>query len=144
MIEAAGGVVWRTTRKWNLEVLLVHRPGRDDWSLPKGKLRGSETHLECALREVWEETGLRCGLGRELPTTTYLDRKGRPKSVRYWAMQERDGRFRPNREVDRVMWAKVERAGDVLTYRHDLVVVEGLLDLVESWPSRDLGPSLVR
>lgn len=126
MIEAAGGVVWRVTRKLRIEVLVVHRPRREDWSLPKGKLQPSETHVACALREVREETGLRCALGDELPSTEYFDRKGRAKSVRYWAMQARGGQFRPNREVDRIEWSKIERVGDLLSYDHDLVVVEGL------------------
>jgi len=132
MIEAAGGVVWRTTRKWRIEVLVVHRPRRDDWSLPKGKLEPWESHAICALREVREETGLHCELGDELPTTNYLDRKGRPKSVRYWAMQERGGRFRPNREVDSVAWTRIDRVGELLTYRHDLIVVAGLAAAVEN------------
>ena len=61
-VDAAGGVVVRDGR-----VLLVHRPRYDDWSLPKGKLDPGESFEEAALREVEEETGLRCRLGRELP-----------------------------------------------------------------------------
>ena len=45
------------------EVLLVHRPRYDDWSLPKGKAEPGERDEETALREVEEETGLRCTLG---------------------------------------------------------------------------------
>ena len=36
----------------------------------------------CALREVEEETGLRCELGPELATTHYVDAQGRLKRVR--------------------------------------------------------------
>ena len=36
-IVAAGGVVWRRDIEGEIEVLLVHRPRYDDWSLPKGK-----------------------------------------------------------------------------------------------------------
>ncbi len=83
------------------------------------------------MREVREETGLRCSVGDELPDARYLDRKGRPKRVRYWSMQELDGEFRRNAEVDRVRWTPVDRLGGVLTYKRDLTVVSGLklLDL---------------
>jgi 8-oxo-dGTP pyrophosphatase MutT (NUDIX family) len=81
-VRAAGGVVWRRGADGAVEVLVVHRPKYDDWSFPKGKLDPGETEEECALREVDEETGLRCELGEELPTTMYVDRKGRPKRVR--------------------------------------------------------------
>ncbi|MGZ4764052.1 MAG: NUDIX hydrolase [Ilumatobacteraceae bacterium] len=126
MIEAAGGVVWRTTRKGQLEIVIVHRPRQRDWSLPKGKVRRRESALDCALREVREETGLRCSVGDELPEASYEDRQGRPKRVRYWARQELAGQFRRNREVDEIRWVRFERAGEALTYERDLVVVAGL------------------
>jgi 8-oxo-dGTP pyrophosphatase MutT (NUDIX family) len=72
----------RTNANDEPEVLLVHRPRYGDWSLPKGKAKRGETDEECALREVEEETGLRCALGRELASTEYLDRRDRPKVVR--------------------------------------------------------------
>jgi 8-oxo-dGTP pyrophosphatase MutT (NUDIX family) len=126
VIEGAGGVVWRTIEASDPEVLLVHRPRHDDWSLPKGKRERRETALECALREVREETGLRCVAGAELPEARYIDRRGRGRRVRYWAMQVVRGEFRPNDEVDAVRWVAADRAGDLLTYAHDLVVVRGL------------------
>ncbi len=126
MIEAAGGVVWRTSNSCDVEVLLVHRPRQDDWSLPKGKRRPSESMVECALREVHEETGLICKIGAVLPPAFYRDRKGRAKRVRYWAMQEQSGEFTPNDEVDSVSWLRLELAAEVLTYDRDLVVVTGL------------------
>lgn len=126
MIEAAGGVVWRATRKGQLEIVVVHRPRHRDWSLPKGKIRRRESALNCALREVREETGLRCVVGDELPEALYVDRRGRDKRVRYWAMQEVTGQFRPNREVDKIRWIRLERAADALTYAHDVVVVAAL------------------
>ena len=82
MIEAAGGVVWRTTRKGQLELVIIHRPRRRDGSLPKGKLRRRESALACAVREVREETGLHFTVVDELPETLYDDRRGRPKRVR--------------------------------------------------------------
>ncbi|MDQ6796693.1 MAG: NUDIX hydrolase [Actinomycetota bacterium] len=124
-IQAAGGAVWRR-EGGRLEVLLVHRPRYDDWTLPKGKLEGDEGHTAAALREVEEETGLRCLLGPALPTTSHRDRHGRPKVVRYWAMSAIDGRFSPNKEVDAVRWVPTGDAPAVLTYNRDRAVVEAL------------------
>jgi 8-oxo-dGTP pyrophosphatase MutT (NUDIX family) len=129
VIEAAGGVVWRRGSKGALKVLLVHRDRYDDWSFPKGKLDAGETHRHAALREVEEETGLRCKTGDELPEVRYDDRKGRPKRVRYWSMEPVDGSFAPNDEVDEVRWLSLDDARDALTYAHDLAVLEGVRQL---------------
>jgi 8-oxo-dGTP diphosphatase len=125
-VQAAGGVVWRRAPAGELEVLLVHRPRYDDWTVPKGKLDPGEDHAAGALREVEEETGLRCMLGPELASTEYVDRKGRPKQVRYWAMTAAGGAFTPTDEVDEVRWVPVEAAGDLLSYDRDTDVLDAL------------------
>jgi len=109
-----------------VEILLVHRPKYDDWSLPKGKLDIGETSEAAALREVEEETGLRCSLGTELPPVTYADRHGRAKVVRYWAMEPVGGQFAPNHEVDEVRWVTPAGAGALLSYARDRRVTESL------------------
>jgi 8-oxo-dGTP diphosphatase len=126
MVEAAGGVVWKTSSKGVIKVLLVHRPRYDDWSFPKGKLDPGETHKHAAVREVREETGLQCRVGAELPSTRYADRKGRPKRVRYWAMEPLDGAFDVNDEVDEVRWLTLDDARSLLSYRHDRDVLDAL------------------
>ena len=122
-VRAAGGLLWRPGGGGPAQVLVVHRPKYGDWSLPKGKCEPEETDEDCALREVEEETGYRCRLGPELPGTTYVDRKGRGKSVRYWVMTVDGGAFRPNDEVDEIRWLEVPEARAMLTYRHDADVL---------------------
>lgn len=122
-VLAAGGIVWRDGDD-GPEVLVVHRPKYDDWSFPKGKLDPGETEAEAALREVEEETGLRCRLGTEVGTTAYVDAKGRQKSVRYWAMEVGSGSFTPNAEVDQLRWLRPGKARRRLTYRRDAVLLE--------------------
>ena len=117
-VRAAGGIVWRDG-----EVLLVHRPKYDDWTFPKGKADPGESDEDCALREVEEETGLRCSLGRELASSSYTDSRGRPKFVRYWLMRPIDGRFEPTHEVDEIAWLDPADAADRLSYERDRVVL---------------------
>jgi len=123
-VRAGGGVVARIDDGGGAEILVVHRPRYDDWSLPKGKVDPGETDEECALREVEEETGLRCRLGRELPSTRYVDRKGRTKQVRYWAMEVESGTFTANDEVDETRWLPRAEAVALLSYTHDQALVK--------------------
>ena len=96
-----------------------NRPKYDDWTFPKGKLDPGEGFEEAALREVEEETGLRCELGDELDSTTYRDRRGREKLVRYWELTPVGGEFEPNDEVDELRWLTPAEARAILTYERD-------------------------
>lgn len=118
-VHAAGGVISRPGQNDAIEVAVVHRPKYGDWSLPKGKLEPGESFEEAAVREVHEETGMRCGLERELGQATYPDAKGRPKIVRYWLMTALDGDFTPNDEVDQLDWVSVDEARNRLSYDFD-------------------------
>jgi 8-oxo-dGTP diphosphatase len=118
VIRAAGGVVLREENGVP-EVVLVHRPAYDDWTLPKGKAKKGESDEECAVREVEEETGLRCECERELASTTYVDSSGRDKVVRYWLMRPAGGRFAPSYEVDEARWVPFDEADRMLSYARD-------------------------
>ena len=98
---------------------VVHRPKYDDWTFPKGKLDPGESFEEAALREVEEETGFTCELGDELASSSYHDRHGRPKLVRYWSMTPVSGEFTPNDEVDELRWLPPAEARELLTYDRD-------------------------
>ena len=121
-VKASGGVVWRPAPDGGQELVVVHRPRYDDWSLPKGKLDSGESWEDAALREVEEEVGLRCRLGPELPPVSYRDHKGRAKVVRYWLMEPDGGEssFEPNDEVDEMRWIDPATAEALLSYPHDV------------------------
>jgi 8-oxo-dGTP pyrophosphatase MutT (NUDIX family) len=125
-VRAAGGIPVRDGPN-GLEVLVVHRDRYDDWSFPKGKCEVDETDEACAAREVEEETGLRCRLGDELPSTSYRDSRGRPKSVRYWRLDVVSGELAFDNEVDDARWVTPAEAEDLLTYPRDLEVLRALV-----------------
>jgi len=125
-VRAAGGIIRRRRANGELEILLVHRPAYDDWTFPKGKLEPGEREEDAAVREVEEETGLRCRLDRELTTTRYRDARGRPKTVRYWLMTPVAGVLAAANEIDDARFVPVAEAREVLTYERD----RELLDLL--------------
>jgi 8-oxo-dGTP diphosphatase len=109
-----------------LEVLLVSRRKYGDWSFPKGKNHSGEDDEACALREVEEETDLRCTIVRELGRTAYLDSLGRDKVVRWYLMRPPDQEPEPANEIAEVRWATLDEAAELLTWRHDAELL-GLL-----------------
>ena len=120
VVRAAGGLVVRRG-----EVLLVHRPRYDDWTFPKGKCDDGEPDEDCALREVHEETGIRCELDADVGTTEYTDSRGRPKQIRWWTMRPiaSDG-FEQNDEVDEIRWLTPRDAARLLSYERDLPLLD--------------------
>jgi 8-oxo-dGTP diphosphatase len=137
LILAAGGLVVRPLGANKAEIAIVHRPIREDWSFPKGKVEPKETLTECALREVREETGLLCRIVSFVGTTEYRDRKDRPKIVAYWAMTPEGGAFRSGDEVDEMRWVEVAEAPELLTYDRDRDLLATFREPVD-WVFRQL------
>lgn len=132
-VRAAGGVIWRLSTG-TIEVALVHRPKYQDWTFPKGKLELGETDEQAAHREVLEETGFECVLGRELSPVRYRDAKNRVKQVRYWEMTIASGSFLANDEVDELIWLPISEARSRLTYGHDADLLQSFARLASPYP----------
>ncbi|MGC8465959.1 MAG: NUDIX hydrolase [Acidimicrobiales bacterium] len=122
--RAAGGVIIRTKSELE-EVCLVFRPHHNDWSLPKGKLDPGENFLEAALREVYEETGLRCRELQHLGSTRYeIERPPFRKLVHYWTMEiVEDAIFVPNEEISELVWMGFAEAKKFVSYPHDAEIL---------------------
>jgi 8-oxo-(d)GTP phosphatase len=126
-VLAAGAAIWRPAvdapeAAGEAEVLLVHRPKYDDWSLPKGKSEPGEHILLTAVREVWEETCVRPVLGPRLPTVEYIS-WGQPKRVSYWSSFNFGDEAAPGNEIDAVAWVPLAQARAQLADTHDDPVI---------------------
>ncbi|MGZ0713055.1 NUDIX hydrolase (plasmid) [Coraliomargarita sp. W4R53] len=134
-VYAAGGVVWRLVDD-KLYVLLIHRTKYRDVTLPKGKVDPGEMLAETAVREVFEETGIRVALGVPIGVSRYRLPSKRQKIVHYWAAEATDAAVRasafvPNREIAAIEWVSSKKALGRLSYPVDIEILENFLRLVD-------------
>jgi len=124
MIRAAGALLWRETADRNIEIALIHRPKYGDWTLPKGKIEEGETALQCAYRELLEETGIKASFTRQLGSVDYVE-NGQPKRVIFWAAHcgLDASTFVANEEVNQLRWLTLEDALDLATYPTDMEMI---------------------
>ena len=123
---SAGGVVVRSVR--GRPMLAAIRPqGKPQglWALPKGLVDAGERPEETALREVFEETGVRGRLVEKLGDVKYVySRDGLRifKIVSFYLLRAgrgRIGEIEPamRREVAEARWLPLEEAPRLLAYR---------------------------
>lgn len=121
-IRAAGVVLLRDHEEGQ-QTLIIHRPHRSDWSLPKGKLEPNEHPVAAAVRECDEETGVTPMLGVPLARLKYVAMDA-PKVVDYWvARQSESVAFTPDDEIDEVRWLDADAAAALLSYPGDVELV---------------------
>ena len=132
-IRAAGVVLLRHTGPFP-EVLVVHRPKYNDWSLPKGKLEPGEQEIHAAIRECDEETGFQAVLGPRLPSLHY-EVDGIPKRVDFWAAHANiDEGFTPDPGIDAIQWIPVDSSQLSLTHASEANLVARAAALPQTSP----------
>lgn len=130
---AAGAVVLRPVADGEPEVLLVHRPRYNDWSLPKGKIDADEYLAGCAVRETLEESAVSVRLGLPLDRISYAIGGGGLKTVSYWrARAVSEGIHKPDDEVDEVLWLPASEAIEQVTYDDERPLITQALALPEN------------
>lgn len=134
LVEAAGAIVLRRPTGKQLQVLLIHRPSYNDWSLPKGKLDPDEYLPAAAVRETMEETAFTIRLAHPVDRIQYPIPTG-TKRVAYWLGDViTEGRFKPNSEVDRRTWLTVGSALKRMTYADERTLLQQAVTLPQTTP----------
>lgn len=134
LVEAAGAIVLRRPKGRQTQVLLVHRPSYNDWSLPKGKLDPDEYLAGTAVREVIEETAVRIRLTHPADRIQYPIPSG-TKRVAYWlGTVVEQGRFKANSEVDKRVWLTIGSALKRMTYADERRLLEQAITLPQTTP----------
>lgn len=135
VIQAAGGIVWRNTKRGK-EVAIVHRPSYGDWTIPKGRLKDGESWHDAAKREVKEETNCDVRIGDFAGCLCYLV-DSVPKIVLFWHMfilKERT--IEPNKEIAQLLWLSINDAIQKLDYPAERKLLSKALIPVEIAYSR--------
>jgi phosphohistidine phosphatase SixA/predicted NUDIX family NTP pyrophosphohydrolase len=129
MIRAAGAVLWREVRPFELEIAIVHRPKFEDWTFPKGKVEDGESAIQAAYREVLEETSVDPIFGPYIGDAEY-EIDGEMKKVHYWMAKAPKviSNFVPNDEIDRLEWVSTKQARHFLTYDVDREILKFFRD----------------
>ena len=135
VVEAAGVVALRDVALRgvalcgagsSVQVLMVHRPKYDDWTLPKGHVERGESLLETAQREFREETGYQARVVAPVATVDYRV-KDTIKRV-HWYLGELTADLQEEvknpKEVAEVAWVDLEEAPSKLTYINEREVLQ--------------------
>lgn len=85
-----------------------------NWSFPRGKINKDEADLDCAIREVYEETGFNlrdAGLLRDDENMKYIDVTMREQQMRLYVFPgiPMDAHFAPRtrKEISKIQWYKL-------------------------------------
>ena len=109
IVAAAGGLVWRQA-SGGRELIVIRRRRHDDWTLPKGKVKPGESWLQCAIREVLEETGYKVEVESHAGWVCY-DVGEITKVVRFWNMRPiGESQFESSEEVLSIHWLTLREA----------------------------------
>ena len=131
--KSCGAVVYRMGEN-GPEILLIKHKNGGHWAFPKGHVEKKETESETALREIWEETGLKVELDTKFrKMVTYSPKPGVMKDVIYFAGEAKQENARPQpEEVLKISWKVPEEALELVTYATDREVLQEFLQYLNS------------
>ena len=128
------------------------------WSFPRGKINKDELDLDCAIREVWEETGFdvrKAGLVPKDEDTKYIEMSIRDQHIRLYVFRDvpMETNFEPRtrKEIGKIQWYKLTElptqkkgknrqsngtAGDLATHANKFYMVAPFINGLKKWISQ--------
>lgn len=143
---SAGGIVVRPPEPGELcphvaVIVRRNRAGRLEWCLPKGHLEGDETPREAAIREVYEETGIRGEIRTTLGVIDYWfsgDKRRVHKVVHHFLLAMIGGYLTvendPDQEAEDVHWVAIDKLSKRLSYPNEQSLAVVARDLLAQNP----------
>lgn len=103
------------------QVLLIKHSNSGHWSFPKGHVEAGETEVETAVREIFEETGVKAKLDtRFREVVTYSPKKDVIKDVIYFfGTSDSYETVKQESEVAEIMWVDISKVLKSVSYRND-------------------------
>lgn len=124
---SAGGAV----RKGNLWLIIKPRPSAlfpsDRYQLPKGHVEKGESTEAAAIREVYEETGIRGKIIAKAGYSKFPMKMGAEsifKIITYYLMEYQSGELTSNDEVEELFWLSYFEARKKLTFSDDKKILD--------------------
>ncbi len=124
---SAGGVLIKDGK-----VLLIKNPS-GVWTFPKGLVERGEKPEEAAVREVYEETGVKGNIVSELGEISYwYVREGEKirKKVVYYLMNYIHGELKPSWEVKDAEFFPLKEVEKLLKYKGDKEIFRWALEVI--------------
>jgi acetyl-CoA carboxylase carboxyl transferase subunit beta len=123
-IVPAAGVIIINERRQILLVQRGHEPQRGRWTLPAGRVEPGESPAQAAVREAFEETGLRVRIQREVLNVRLPTGDGREFDVHDFLASVIGGELVAGDDADDVRWFSQDELSD-------LPLTENLLGFLE-------------
>ena len=140
---SAGGVLARRMRgRWFIAVTRPQGKPAGTWTLPKGLIDAGERGVDAAVRETFEETGVRARVERKLGDVRYVytwNGERIFKVVSFFLLRPVNGRIGElppgmESEVAEVRWLPAEDAPAALSYRGEREMATRALESLEGLP----------
>ncbi len=138
--EVSAGIVVFLKNSKGLKFLLL-QGGNGIWNFPKGHLEKNETLEQAALREVWEETGLKIKkINKKFKEKIFYyfqqKQKNRKqkiyKIVYFFLAQSYSKKVRLSYEHKKFIWASYEKAFEKLKYKNLKKILKKANDFLSS------------